>query len=448
MIMRQYLIVVGLVIAAMGCKSGEDSVSCDTTGGAPLASLAQHSWPKFRRDVANSGQTTVDVSTNPGQTRWVFPPAGALGSLSASPIIGTDGTNDLVYLIARGSDGSAQLRLYGIDRNGNSTAQPLDPELTTTLTSTPLLSENGRIVAAFADGAVREYDMSGEQISNRGVGGFISGSPNIDREGTIYVASVTGTFGSVCANGGARFIITVGGTQSSVGIAQGANPDDVGDDTFILASGDSRVRAVNFRAEQQWVFVASAPIQASVVVDEANDRVYVADTAGRVFAVRLSDGQPCTDFRFDAGAPISASPALGSATLYVAAEDGSVYALNLAGLTDDTCETGTPSNDVARWTFQAEAKIRSSPAVATGGDMPVVVFGDDDGVVHALADADTRANELWSYRLDDGSAAGRSSPAIGSDGTVYIGSEGGHLYAIGSPAPATAAPTPTATPIP
>ena len=452
MITWRYLAVLGLAVTVLACQSGSDTVSCDTTEGSPLASLDRHPWPKFRRDVVNSGRTDTDLNTNPGQTRWVFPATGELGTLSASPIIGTDGTTDVVYLIARGSDGSALLRLYTIDRDGNSSAQVLDPEVSTTLTSTPLLSENGQIVGAFSDGALRRYDSSGKRKSASTLGGFVSGSANIDAEGTVYVASAAGSFASICANGGFRFLIASGGTQSSVGVAEGADPNAIEDDLFVLGADDHRVRAVDFRARQQWVFTAAAAIHASVVIDEANDRVYAADTSGRVYAIRLSTGQPCSDFRFDAGAPITASPAMGPATLYVAAEDGTAYALDLEGLTADTCATGTPSEEVARWRVNVGAAVRSSPSLATGGDMPVLVFGDDAGVVHALADTGTMAEEVWSYRVDDGGAIGRSSPAIGSDGTVYIGSEGGHLYAIGSPAPPTRIPTvtapPTATPTP
>jgi hypothetical protein len=54
---------------------------------------------------------------------------------------------------------------------------------------------------------------------------------------------------------------------------------------------------------------------------------------------------------------------------------------------------------------------------------------------------------VWTISVD--APVGRSSPSIGFDGSVYIGTEGGRLYAIGAPAAeltTTNTPTPTGTP--
>ena len=71
----------------------------------------------------------------------------------------------------------------------------------------------------------------------------------------------------------------------------------------------------------------------------------------------------------------------------------------------------------------------SSPAIGADG---TVYIGSSDGRVYAL---DGSSGSLkWSYATG---AQVWSSPAIGADGTVYVGSEGGKLYAFGGPAPST-----------
>ncbi|MBN1593205.1 MAG: PQQ-binding-like beta-propeller repeat protein, partial [Candidatus Coatesbacteria bacterium] len=75
------------------------------------------------------------------------------------------------------------------------------------------------------------------------------------------------------------------------------------------------------------------------------------------------------------------------------------------------------------WTYNVAGAIQSSPALSPEGN---VYFGSDDEYLYALS---SDGSALWSYDL--GSAAGRSSPNIDYQGTIYIGSrDDGHLFAI------------------
>ncbi len=85
------------------------------------------------------------------------------------------------------------------------------------------------------------------------------------------------------------------------------------------------------------------------------------------------------------------------------------------------------SNGVERWAFDTEGEISiSSPAVGTDG---TVYVGALDGKLYAV---DKKGKKKWMF---DTKEKVYSSPAIGADGTVYIGS-GVKLYAVapdGSP---------------
>jgi outer membrane protein assembly factor BamB len=79
------------------------------------------------------------------------------------------------------------------------------------------------------------------------------------------------------------------------------------------------------------------------------------------------------------------------------------------------------------WAFPTDGPIVSSPAVATGGPEPVIVVGSNDGNVYFVLDDGATPTLMATFPIG---AAVRSSPAIGADGTVYVGADDGRLYAI------------------
>ena len=74
----------------------------------------------------------------------------------------------------------------------------------------------------------------------------------------------------------------------------------------------------------------------------------------------------------------------------------------------------------AAWQFETGDRVRSSPAVAGG----TVYVGSNDGHLYAI-DAET-GQQQWQFETGDDVS---SSPAV-AGGTVYVGSYDGHLYAI------------------
>ncbi len=85
-----------------------------------------------------------------------------------------------------------------------------------------------------------------------------------------------------------------------------------------------------------------------------------------------------------------------------------------------------PKVDLAKherflWEFEAGLPVSSSPAIGSDG---TVYVGSEDSKVYALNPDGTK---LWEFLTGN---MVWSSPAIGSDGTVYVGSEDGKLYAL------------------
>ena len=73
------------------------------------------------------------------------------------------------------------------------------------------------------------------------------------------------------------------------------------------------------------------------------------------------------------------------------------------------------------WEFETGHWVSSSPAIGSDG---TVYVGSYDGKLYAI---NPNGTKNWEFVIGDDV---RSSPAIGSDGTVYVGSDDGKLYAI------------------
>ena len=83
-----------------------------------------------------------------------------------------------------------------------------------------------------------------------------------------------------------------------------------------------------------------------------------------------------------------------------------------------------------KWRYQAGSGIYSSPAI--GADRTMYI-GSNDGYLYAIAppsDNSQYGELLWRYQTGDEIS---SSPTVGSDDTIYVGSDDNYLYAITPP---------------
>jgi len=362
--------------------------------------------------------------------------------------------------------------------------------LTTTqpITSTAVAAVrngNDAIFVGGGDALVYGVDQTGGAQGNHWpfpFSGFLSASPTMNlNDGTVYVGSESGAFAGVCPNGIARFGVSTMSIASSAAIGA--------DETVYVGADDQQLRSVQKNGVLNWAFSASAPIFAAPVVeveDGTTVAIYVADRGGHVYKVDIN-GQPCgvsgsqcAPFNFvvsamlsiaadagddmlsldDAGAfpatgtlqassqkvgytkqpdtdtlmlespletslpagapitlvvgPIRSSPALTANRLYFGSDDGNLYA----------CDKDTGA---VVWTTSTGDSIVSSPAVAINGSHTIVVVGSTDGKLYFIDDDNTPTPPTTVIQL---SGPIESSPAIGADGTVYIGTDAGDVYAI------------------
>jgi outer membrane protein assembly factor BamB len=171
-------------------------------------------------------------------------------------------------------------------------------------------------------------------------------------------------------------------------------------------------------AAQDWPMLMQGPRHAA----RANDGV--ADGAADLARLKLA-------WRFQVNAEVRASPVAVDGTLYAAAENGNLYAIDVGARR-------------LKWLYHAGGGIGSTPAVDQGR----VFFLSRDGRLHAV-DAASGA-PLWSFRtggeqvfstigmygqpLDAGPVADPwdfylSSPLV-HDGKIYVGSSDQRVYAL------------------
>jgi len=85
-------------------------------------------------------------------------------------------------------------------------------------------------------------------------------------------------------------------------------------------------------------------------------------------------------------------------------------------------EASTASFLSEKWKFKTGGRVFSSPAIGLDG---TIYVGSDDKHLYAINPDGTLK---WRFKTE--SDIDYSSPAIGSEGTVYVGSDDKHLYAL------------------
>jgi outer membrane protein assembly factor BamB len=223
--------------------------------------------------------------------------------------------------------------------------------------------------------------------------------------------------------------------------------------TVYFGSDDGKLWAIDLEgcapAEGDWPFITGGPVRSSPA--ERGGIIYVSSDLD-IGALRGAQGQVLALtstgkllWRFVTGGAVKSSPAVGTdGTTYVGADDGNLYAIG----TDGRLKWAFPGQPEIRTGFSIviAGPIRSSPRIGPDG---TIYVGADNGAVYALLPAE-RAEEgglkagNWPFHTGPHNLlfveappllitlgpAVRSSPAIGQDGTIYIGADDGNLYAI------------------
>jgi len=274
-------------------------------------------------------------------------------------------------------------------------------------------------------------------------GSTMASSPAIGPDGTIYVGSGDSSLYAVSTDGTVRWKYATGGNVESA-------PTIAPDGTVYFGSDRNYVCALNPDGTLRWNYTTGSSVRSSPAI-ATDGTVYVGSTDHRLYAF---DPNGTLKWSYLTGSTVSSSPAISAdGTIYVGSYDHYLYALNPDSTlrwrydfgdhinyasacigADGTIYCGGDRNDWSQslyalnpngtlnWVCSLNGDVRSSPAIGVDG---TIYIGSNDYCVHALHPDGTLK---WSY--ETGASIRYSSPAIASDGTVYVGSSDGYLYAL------------------
>jgi len=153
-----------------------------------------------------------------------------------------------------------------------------------------------------------------------------------------------------------------------------------------------------FGLEKKWDFPTGKKVYSSPSSSPDGGTIYVGSNDSYLYAL-TADGRLL--WKYQTGGEVFSSPAVGAdGTVYVGSLDEKLYAVD--------------SNGRLKWSYSTKGMVFSSPAIDESSG--TIYIGSSDGYLYAL-DLDS-GRKKWSVLLE-GTV---SSPAVGPDGTIFVGS--------------------------
>jgi outer membrane protein assembly factor BamB len=306
-------------------------------------------------------------------------------------------------------------------------------------------------------------------------------SPAVEPSGTIYVGSTDGILYAVAPNGIIEW-------RYETGDQIVASPAIGSDGTIYVGSSDRQLYAINPDGTLKWVYPTKSILSSSPAI-ATDGTIYVAGTyldglficgdppnpvqLGALYAVNPNG---TSKWSTTLSGPVNSSPVIASdGTIYIGS-GGDLRPLPKAKPFDpppdppqvsydrtNPCDPTTPippsdadpsypvnghvyainPDGTIKWDFKALGNVDSSAAIAADG----TIYIGSDYATYAYKGADTTdvieigsrtTGFLYAIDPDEGTSIWytdlfgdvKSSPAIGGDGTIYVGSDKGDVFAL------------------
>jgi len=287
----------------------------------------------------------------------------------------------------------------------------------------PVIGADGTIYIGSTDQNFYAVNPDGSMKWKFATGEALRSAAAIGADGTIYFGDDYYNFYAIGPDGRLKWKFKSGGTGNT-------SPAIGADGTIYICSAEGALYAINPDGTKKWQVATDARFSPAIGADGTIYVSGIEDCKGicksDLTAVSRS-GKRKWKFRFDGDA--NSSPAVGG--------DGTIYVDGITiDYSDRTGNGGAPPqlyavnpNGTLKWKFAAGARAISDASPAIGADGTIYI-GSGYGVLQAIG---ANGSEKWELKIGGGSMP---SSAIGADGTIYTGDGSSRLYAIepdGSP---------------
>jgi outer membrane protein assembly factor BamB len=374
----------------------EEQQVTTSSGSSPMDSA----WPMYCHDTRHTGRSSYSVVDTWNEI-WRFRTHKDY-YVDGSPIIGDDGT---IYFGGLGD-------FYALYPNG--TLKWKYDDLDFYVWSAPAIDENGVIYVGDLHGYFYAINPDGTLKWRYCAGDDILSSPAIGEDGIIYFGDETKHINALWPNGTVKWRYKTGHVVlSSPAIGEDGTVYCGSHDTYLYAlyPNDGTVK---------WKYKTGGWIRVSPCIAD-DGTIYVVSFDGYLYAIYPNGTLKWTTNMGEAGT----SPTIG--------QDGTIY----AGYTK--LRAFYPDNGSVKWTFDPgeNRRIRGSTPCHSAED--IIIFGTHIGdyeggeIIVVNPDGTERWRKMIANEYID------SAPAIGKDGTIYVGSASeksgenyGYLHAFGT----------------
>jgi len=396
-------------------------ISITGTGTATMSERAGPTqlgapWPVFRHDHRNTGRSEIRAAYQGGHPWRVQTGKG----IFSTPVIDRDGT---IYV------GSADHVFYALAPDGATRWQHVTGEIIDSAAALPAVDDGTTptVLVPSGDGYIHCLDCETGNVvwtfdaraaPRASFNNWFEANIALAPDGTIYAGNTNFNYYALEPDGAFRWAYETGANAWSAG-AVGS------DGTVVWGSNDTFIHAVRPDGTRAWRKRTLGFIAASAAIG-SDGTVYVGSYDSNLYALDPHNGRVRWRVRTQDHVYSSAALRVNArdetdAVIFGSA-DGSVYAVDPQGR--------------QIWRYDTGAPVRSSPALGRkpeGEEGWIAYVGSGNGKLYAL-DA-TTGRRRWSYdttpeqpQLRDRNDL-NGSPALGLDG-VAIGGEHGQLWHI------------------
>jgi outer membrane protein assembly factor BamB len=223
--------------------------------------------------------------------------------------------------------------------------------------------------------------------------------PAIGEDGTIYVGSPDSKLYAINPDGTLKWKFKTKGAIIGTPI--------IDSKTIYIGSLDKKLYAISADGTLKWKYETEGGILTSPSISPYSQTVYIVSNDRYLYAINSYNGK--LRWRYDMQDETLYSPAVGkNKTIYIGGKKGYLYAISDDGK--------------LKWKYRTKGRIGGPPVINLSDE--TIYVTSLDRYLYAIK---YNGKLKWKYKIDV--AFGTPPiPAIGVDGTIYIG--GGPLYAI------------------